>query len=241
MRRGISSSNNRALPAGRQGQSLVELIIGISISAVLIGASAGAAAIILRSDVQSKRLQAATTLAQDLSDKLRSFAESGWTNIYNLQKSSLHTYYLNTATSPFTASAANSTETVTQESVAYTRYFYVDDVSRAGCGTGDITTNATTTCSWDSGSASDVALDPSTEKVTIVVTWPDTTTGIQIVEYLTRAGNIIFRQTDWRNGSGQENFPASGVNNKFASSTASTSYSIVPGSLCVTLKGTTCP
>lgn len=234
MRKEISSSNSN-----NRGQSLVELIIGISISTILIGASAGAAAIILRSNVQSKRLQAATTLAQELSDNLRSFTEAGWLNIYNLQKGSSHTYYLNTATSPFTASAANSTETLTQENVNYIRSFYVDDVNRAGCGTGDVTTNATTSCRWGSGTLSDVAADPSTEKVTIVVTWPDTTTGVKVIEYLTRAGSIVFRQTNWVAGAGQENFPATGVNSQFASSTVAADpiravdYTSVPGSIKV--------
>ncbi len=210
----------------RRGQSLAEIIVAVGIAAILVGTSAISIATVLRSNVQSKRLQAATTLAQELSDSVRSFAEAGWPNIANLNHGSGNLYTLNATTSPFTATAG--TETVTQEGVAYTRSFYVDNVSRDLCGAGSITTAATTTCASGPNTIG-VTTDPSTQLVTIVVTWPAAATGVQISEYLTRSRNQSYRQTDWSGGGGQEG-PVTAVNSQFASST-SINYSGTQGSI----------
>lgn len=200
----------------RRGQSLAEIIVAVGIAGILAGTAGASIATVLRSDVQSKRLQAATTLAQELSDGVRSFAEAGWTNIYNLNHGSGNPYYLNATSSPFTATAG--TETVTQEGVAYTRSFYVENVSRDLCGAGSITSAATTNCA-SGPNTTGVATDPSTQLVTIVVTWPESTAGFQISEYLTRSRNQSYRQTDWSGGGSQEG-PITAVNGQFASSTS---------------------
>lgn len=216
-----------------RGQSLVELVVGVSVAAIIIGAVTGTSIIILRSNVQTKRLQAAANLSQELSDNLRSFAESDWRNIYDLAHGSGNHFYLNTATSPFSTSTGD--ETIAVEGVNYTRYFYVENVNRDLCGVGAVTTAATTTCA-SGPDQTGVADDPSTQKATVTVTWPDSA-GITLVEYLSRSRANTFRQTDWIGGSGQESFNGV-INNKFASSTTGTpggiDFTSTPGSIKVT-------
>ena len=218
------------LPAGRQGQSIMELIVGLGVTTIIVSASAITIAAVLRSDIQAKRLQVATNLTRELSDNTRAFAAADWRNIYDLIHGSGNRYSFDTSASPFTASS--SSETLEVEGVTYNRYFYVENANRTLCGEGVITTDGTTACPQIG--ATGVADDPSTQKLTIVATWPGTETGVRLVEYVSRSRNAITRQTDWSGGSGQESFPSSGVNTQFASSTG-ISFTGTPGSLKVVL------
>lgn len=211
---------------GRRGQSLVELLVGLSLAGVIIGASVFAVTAFLRSDLQAKRLQAATGLARELSDNVRAFSAANWRNIYDLTKGSSDHYYLITTVSPFASTTGDQTLTV--ESVNYTRYFYVENANRTLCGAGAITESATTTCAQVG--ATGVAADPSTQRITVVATWPGTTSGVRLIEYVSRARNTVTQQTDWSGGGGQESFPSGGVNNQFASSTG-IDFSGTPGAI----------
>jgi len=109
----------------------------------------------------------------------------------------------------------------------FVRYFYVENVSRELCGVGDITSEATTTCSSGAGSAG-AANDPSTQKITVSISWPQGGL-VSKTEYLTRTRNNVFVQTDWSGGAGQEG-PITSANNQFSSSTR-VDYSTSTGSI----------
>ncbi|MCL5017379.1 MAG: LamG domain-containing protein [Patescibacteria group bacterium] len=86
-------------------------------------------------------------------------------------------------------------------SAVYNRYFYVDNVNRKACGTGDITTDSTNTCT---GSANDVQEDPSTQKITVGTYW-NVKGASQIFEnseYVTRWENSYADQSVWNGSSG---------------------------------------
>lgn len=204
-----------AIFLSRQGQSLMELIVGLGVTTIIVSASALTIAAVLRSDIQAKRLQAATDLTRELSDNSRALAAANWRNVYDLIHGSGNRYSLNVSASPFTASS--SSETLVVEGVTYNRYFYVENANRTLCGAGDITTDGTTACTQIG--ATGVADDPSTQRITVVATWPGTETGVRLIEYVSRSRNTITRQTDWSGASGQESFPSGGVNTQFASST----------------------
>ena len=112
----------------RSGQSLVEILVGVSLGAIIIGGAAGAVSVYLRSNLESKKQQASTFLAQELMDSVRVFAEGNWHNIYDLSKGSSNHYYLDTSASPFATSTGD--EAIAAENTSFTRYFYVDNVSR---------------------------------------------------------------------------------------------------------------
>ncbi len=69
----------------------------------------------------------------------------------------------------------------------YTRYFYVDNVSRDG--SGNIVTSAGTD-------------DPSTQMVHSVVLWEENR-NVTLGQYFTRSKETVLYQNSWRSGSGQ--------------------------------------
>lgn len=207
-----------------EGQSLGEILIALAITGILVGAAATGVTVYLRSNYETKLNQNATFLTQELMDNVRSWAEGDWHRIYDLNKTPANTYSLITSSSPYISSS--SAETVTIDNTDYTRYFYVDNVNRDLCGTGYVTSTAATSCN-----PGDVAIgdDPSTQRVTVVVTTPSPhAQTITLQEYMTRSKVNVFYQNDWSGGSGQESFSTSSgssvatVNNRFASSATTT-------------------
>lgn len=81
------------------------------------------------------------------------------------------------------------------QSSIYTRNFYVENVCRSTGATGEIV-SAGGACAGGS------ADDPSTQKITVSVSWPTgvTTTQLTLTDYLTRWKNAIFEQSDWSGG-----------------------------------------
>ena len=77
------------------GQALIEILVALTISAVIISVVVSAVAVILKSTVQIRNFQAASSFAQDLADKGRIIAEAKWNDIYNLPvKTSTSTYFI---------------------------------------------------------------------------------------------------------------------------------------------------
>jgi Tfp pilus assembly protein PilV len=208
------------------GQSLVEILVALSVAAILIGGATTAVTVYLRSNYETKTQQSAVFLAQELMDNTRSYAEGNWDNIYGLNKSSSTLYSLITSSSPFTASS--SAESITIDNLTYTRSFYVDNVNRDLCGSGAITSSSTDACTTPG--AAGVAEDPSTQLITVQVQLPAPRTAvIRLQEYVTRSKTSVMNQNDWVGGSGQESFSTSSgfpsaVNNRFASSSGSIAF-----------------
>lgn len=213
------------------GQSLIEVLIAIAVGAILIGAATTTIIPVLRSNLETRTVQIAGSLAQEYLDNLRSLAESNWYQIYNplsVKGSSSQFYLTATSTTYEILSGATST---TAEGRIFTRYFLIENVNRDLCGASDITANAATSCASGPGS-SGVAEDPSTQKITSIVSWTaGGSAGGQInkVQYLTRIQNKVFVQSDWSAGPGQEG-PITAENNKFATST-NIDYSNLTGSI----------
>lgn len=80
----------------RSGQSLIEVLMGLAIGALLIGAASIAIAFILRSGSTVQTINTATQFSQDLLNKVKTFSASNWGNVYNLQRSTstINPYFL---------------------------------------------------------------------------------------------------------------------------------------------------
>ncbi|MFH1193199.1 MAG: LamG domain-containing protein [Candidatus Jorgensenbacteria bacterium] len=91
------SSGPRGYPllTNRSGQSLIEIVVGLGIGALLIGAGSFAIFAMLRSNVSTEKYRAASGFSQELIDTARSFAGASWQNLYGLAKGSSTTYYMN--------------------------------------------------------------------------------------------------------------------------------------------------
>ncbi len=172
-----------------KGQSLVEVLIATAIGAILIGGAASIMAPTLLENKQVGNVQAQTEIADELANNVKAWAAGGWNNALGIATGTANTYYLNTATSPFTT--ATGTQTVTFGSAVLTRYFYATDVYR------DVNGNVTTTASGNS-------YDPSTKLITVIA--KASSTGAQATVYpfyLARSSVNVFSQTSWGGGSGQ--------------------------------------
>jgi prepilin-type N-terminal cleavage/methylation domain-containing protein len=211
-----------------KGQSLVEVIIAIAVGAILIGGATAIIVPVLRSNLETRNVGIATSLAQEYLENIQALAESDWRIIYNppAAKGINSQFYLAPSSTSFMLVSGATSSMI--ETKVFTRYFSIENVNRNLCGVSDITTDATTTCSAGPGSAG-VGDDPSTQKITIAVSWP--TSSITRVEYLTHNINKVFVQTDWSGGPGQEG-PITSPNDKFASST-NIDYATSTGSIII--------
>ncbi len=211
------------------GQSLVEILIAISVGAILIGGATTVIIAILRSNLETRNVQIATSLVQEYLDSVQSLAESDWHIIYTppSDKGSDSQFYLAASGTSFTI-LAGATSTVV-EGRTFTRYFSIENTNRDLCGTGDISAGATSTCASGPGSVG-IAEDPSTQKITVMASWPENRL-ISRSQYFTRNINEVFVQTDWSGGPEQEG-PITSANNKFANSTG-LDYSTSTGSIVV--------
>ena len=144
-------SSYRAIELHR-GQSLIELLVALGVGVLFIVAAVSIIAPALTINKNAGNAQTVAALSQELSDNIRAWKGSGWSNIANLATSSANHYYLNTSVSPFTAVSGD--EFVAVGSNNYKRYFYVSDVYRDGSG------NITSTISGNT-------YDPSTKQITI--------------------------------------------------------------------------
>ena len=193
------------------GQSLVEILVALAIGIIFVLGVMIVMQSSLKMGKDSEKIQISASLARELIDNVKIFADSDWNNIYNLATTSANHYYLNTTSSPF--SVVLGDETITVGTTTYIRYFYVDDVYRDA-----------------SGKISSLGIfDPSTKKITIGVKWIGSNDRF-ISTYLTRYKNNIFIQTDWSGGGGQTG-PITSINNQFDTSTSNIDFSTTTGSI----------
>lgn len=195
------------------GQSLIEVLISVAIGVLFIIAAVASISPALKTSTQASRAEAGTALAKELLNNVRVWSDANWSNVAQLATSSANHYYLSTSSSPFSSVAGDEVALVA--TTTYARYFYVDDVYRDA---GDVLVS------------SGGAYDPSTKKLTVAYSWPQSSTAT-ISMYITRRRDNIFWQTDWSGGSGQ-NGPITSVNGMFSTS-SNIDYTTTTGSIIV--------
>lgn len=166
------------------GALLFELLIVISLIAIILSFSAGAIYLSMRSNKITGDKDTASSLATEALEAARSVAEEDWQNIYSLTKSTGH-YYPTLSSNKWVL--ANGDETINMNNVVYTRYITINNVSRDST-TRDIESTYV--------SADD---DPSTQKVTVFVSFTGGNT-VSISEYFSRWKNKICGQAGWITG-----------------------------------------
>lgn len=165
-----------------KGALLFELLIVISIIGIISAVAANAIFLSMRSNEVSGDRGVASTLASETLEVVRAIAEEDWQNIYGLTKNTQHYYPIQSNGKWVLTSAGD--ETVNQNNTIFTRYVIIDNVSR------DSSTRAIETSYV---SADD---DPSTQKVTVTVSWTGGTP-VTMSEYFFRWKNKICGQSGW--------------------------------------------
>lgn len=203
----------------RGGQSIAELLIAIAVAAIFMVAAVAVIVPALNENGQAGNIQEGAVVAQDLLNNVRVWSESGWSNITSLATGTAHQYYLNTSSSPYTATSG--IQSIVIGTTTYFRYFYLSDAYRTSGGSVTSTPTGTT-------------YDPSTKQISVVYNWTQGVTSTMST-YLTRNGDAAIDQSDWSGGPGASS-AATSVDNQFASST-SIDYSTTTGSIYVSIPG----
>lgn len=196
------------------GFSLFEIIIAIAIFSVVGVSLAQIISVSLQSDRTAGQKTTALELAQETMSAINSIATSQWNDIYNLTKGGGTVYYPANTTELCGSvrwCVQSGNETVVIEGLTFARSFFLDNVSRTG-----------TTIDTVYNSAND---DPSTQKITVHVTWSDSASGTQlgslsVNKYLTRSRNAIAEQVEWDDSPGGIP-PTTGENGDFGTSVSS--------------------
>lgn len=176
-----------------RGGLLLELLIVIALLALILSVGAQGVYVSLQSSKVSGDRDTASALASEALEAVRGVAEEKWQNIYLLSKGTQH-YKVVRSGNAWTLALGD--ETIVLNNVTYTRYVVIDDVSR------DLATRLV------EGSYTASNDDPSTQKVTVYVTW-GSNDSFSVSDYFFRWKNKICNQTDWSGGvgSGVKNCP----------------------------------
>jgi prepilin-type N-terminal cleavage/methylation domain-containing protein len=166
-------NKKRAESGSQSGQSLIELLVAMSIAGIFIGGVTIALDVALRSTTQSKHAQPASLLVQELLDTVAVAARANW-------QGSIAVLPLNTPYHIMNGVAVAGSESKTPDvnGLVYTRFFTVADVIPPDASRKLITVTAT----WPAGASIGT---------------------VTLARYVTRSQNSAFRQTDWSGDSGQ--------------------------------------
>ena len=187
----------------KKGQSLVEILVAISIGTILIGGSVGLMGISLKSYAGIRKHFQANILIRQTIEVIQTLARYDWHSIYNLTEGS--NYQISLPGNFWTISDEKEEDIV--NNIPYRRYFRIYDVLRDA--SGDISTSTSGTID-----------DPSTQKITVFLEYGDNYVSSSSVSfYLTRSeDNQVFHQDDWSGGEGITD-PTSNPSDKYYIST----------------------
>lgn len=168
-----------------KGQVLAEILVAIVVAGIIIGGIAGTIGTSFFAGRKTRQITAASGLAQQTMEAIKTVAESNWFLLYcppngNCpgNKGSSYHYKVVTVSSGWEFQGGEATTTIDQ--IVYTSYFYIENVNRNE--SGDIVSSG----GFD---------DPSTQKVTVVVSWEGS--NISLVEYLMRTTSASFSDFNW--------------------------------------------
>ncbi len=184
----------------KKGQSLVELLVAISIGTILIGGSVTLMGVSLKSYASIRKHLQANVLIRQTIEVIQTVARYDWHSIYDLTKES--DYKISLSGNTWTISAGQETDTI--NNIPYKRYFQAYNVNRDGSGNIADTGND----------------DPSTQKITIILEYDNNYISSSSASfYLTRSeDNKVLHQTDWSGGEGITG-PIPNPSNKYDTST----------------------
>ncbi len=175
--------NNQQKP----GSLLLELLIVIGVVAIIVPIVAQ----IVVSSLNMNKWTVENKIALDLVDEefkaVDSVSFEKWQNIFSKIKLSTTHYYAVKSGGTWALSLGD--ESLSVNSLGYTRYFTISNVCRDDTTGLVIISSSTPPCTTGNSD------DPSTQKITVTVSWQNGT--ISKDYYLTRWRNKICNQTSW--------------------------------------------
>lgn len=185
--------------SSKRGVMLVELLVAIAAAAIVFSLGAQLTYVSGRSAKIAADTTVALGLVSETHEAVRASATEKWQNLFNLTKNSA--YHPETTAGKWVL--ISGVQTVTVNRVDYSRSFIAQNMCRTQTSQvfGDITgitdgpavaDGTLTTCTTSGG-----VYDPSTQKITVTVSWTGNT-GITTSEYVFRWRNKICNQTSWQ-------------------------------------------
>jgi len=173
----------------KSGQLLVEVLISITLVAILIAALIPLILSTTSASTKENKNTVASLLAKEQIEAAQALKEEDWNKIYfpldTSNKGATNPYHLVLSAGKWQLAAG--IETVNLNGIDYQKSIRIENISRTGPnGAGDI------------GGTND---DPSTQKITATVA-DFGALPINIVEYFTRFKSQTWTQTDWQGGAG---------------------------------------
>lgn len=168
----------------RAGSLLLEILVVIGVFAIISPLVAQIVVSGFNTSKWSIENSAALNLADETIRAVENISFEKWQNIYKLDKSAAGHYYPTVSGTAW--SVANGEETLAVDGRSYGRYFTVADVCRD-----DVTDKIVSVLPCSAGSTA----DPSTQKISVVVSWTDNS--LVKEAYLTRWRNKLCHQTNW--------------------------------------------
>jgi type II secretory pathway pseudopilin PulG len=174
----------------QKGQMLVEILVAVVVAGIVIGGVAGVIGVSLVTSKKTKQVTVANGLAQQDIEAIKTVAQSSWVDLYcppsgvcpgDKGTTSTYSVILNGSAWEFQSGLATSTI----DGLSFGHYFYVENVNRDEGG--DIVTSG--------GSE-----DPSTQKVTVYITWSGGGSEFSLSEYIMRSGSNYFIDRGWTEG-----------------------------------------
>lgn len=165
---------------------MLELLIVISLLALIFTVGTQAMLVSLRSDKNSSERDSAYNLASETLEIVRNISEENWQNIYSptgIVKGTTHYYPLKDFSSGWVLFEGD--DIVVINGISYTRNIVIDNVSR------DSSLDRKIEASYNASND-----DPNTQKVIITVSWSGGNPVI-INGYLFRWKNKLCTQTSW--------------------------------------------
>lgn len=172
---------------------LLEIIVVIAVVAIIVGLGAQTTVVSLRSNKTAGEKSEAVKLVEETFEAIRMITAENWLSLYKppdgtgdpiTGKGDNNHYYPSQSVGRWIIQSGN--ETVTVGSLAYTRYFTIDNVSRDSNKDIELTYN----------SSND---DPSTQKITVNVAWTNAAAKTAS-EYVFRWRNKACHKTNWAGG-----------------------------------------
>ena len=184
----------------QNGSLLLELLIVIGVIAIILPLVAQIVVSSLNMNKWSTENKVALNLVDEELKSIDGVGFEKWQNLYGKIKLSSAHYY--TTKSSGAWSLALGDESLTVNNLSYTRYFTISNVCRDD--TTKLIVTATSTPPCTTGNSD----DPSTQKITVTVSWQNGTLSKDY--YLTRWRNKVCAQSAWSGtGSGPVACPSS--------------------------------
>jgi type II secretory pathway pseudopilin PulG len=171
----------------KSGSLLLEILIVIGVVAIIIPIIAQIVITSLNSNKWTNENKTAASLADEAIRAIENVSFEKWQNIYSKMKGSANHYYITKNGGAW--STAIGDENLTVNNLNYVRYFTVFNVCRDDVTKIIITNAGVPPCTTGNSD------DPSTQKITVTVTWANGTLNKDY--YLTRWRNQVCHQTSW--------------------------------------------